>query len=85
MEDGDVLGVKDLQDIHLEMDVNIVDNQGHTTLYLGAVDGCTKIVRILHQNGAITEFADSIGRKPLFTVGEKGQVEGHQGLGEEGC
>ena len=43
---GDVLGVEDLQDINLEMDDNIVDNQGHTTLYLEAVDGCTEIVRI---------------------------------------
>ena len=46
VQEGDVMGVEDLQDINLEMDDNTVDNQGHTELYIGAIDGCIEIVPI---------------------------------------
>ena len=44
VQEGDALRVEDLQDINLEMDDNTVDNQGHTALYLEAIDSCTEIV-----------------------------------------
>ena len=59
-----------LQDINLEMDNNTVDNQGHRTLYLEAVDDCTEnflffftmIPSHLHR------FIHSIGRTPFFLL-----------------
>ena len=67
------------------MDVNTVDSQGHTTLYLGVVNGYIEIICILLQNGAITEIAYSIERTSLFAIAEKVQVEVHQGPCEERC
>ena len=53
------------------MDVNTVDSQGHTALYLGAIHGCTEIIRILLQNGAIKEIADNIGRTHFLLLLKK--------------
>ena len=84
MQEGDVLGVKDLQDINLEMDDNTVDNQGHTTLYLEGVDGCTEIVHIFFKMVPSQNLYTILGGHHFFTVAEKGQVEGHQDIGEKG-
>ena len=71
-EAGDLVSVKGVLELAPEIDLDAMDDQGHTALYGATFFGRTQVVEYLLKQGADADVSDMDGKTPLHVAASRG-------------